>query len=292
MRDKNQSVTAEHNAALRAIESLRRPGDRICFDPMARFFVPARLAPAVASLACGEKLIARWETVVPGVCAAILARTGFIDACLGEALACGLEQLVILGAGFDTRALQFHALQEGVAVFELDHPATQAAKVARMRRFRPSLPDRLHLIPIRFEAEDLAAKLLAHRYRPDRRTFFIWEGVTYYLAAAAVGTVFDFISSHCPAGSGLVFDYLPPAVADGTCLRPEAVGLRESLALFGEALVSGIDPARIDAFLARHGLRTVRHLRSDRCLGTVIDGSSVGRRPSPLFFFVQAQVEG
>ena len=219
MRAKNQSITAEHNAALRAIESLRPPEERICFDPLARFFVPARLAAAVASIDCGEKLIARWETVVPGICAAILARTGFIDACLGEALQHGLDQVVILGAGFDTRALRFEAARAGVQVFELDHPATQAVKIARMRRVWPSGPDHLHFIPIRFDAENLAAKLLAHRYRPDRRTFFIWEGVTYYIGAAAVDAVFAFIAGHCAAGSEVVFDYLPPAVADGTCRR-------------------------------------------------------------------------
>ncbi|MEE4114057.1 MAG: SAM-dependent methyltransferase [Desulfobacteraceae bacterium] len=292
MRAKEQSITAEHNAALRAIESLRPPGERICFDPLARFFVPARLAAAVASIDCGEKLIASWESVVPGICTAILARTGFIDACLGEALEHGLDQVVILGAGFDTRALRFDALQAGVPVFELDHPATQAVKIARMRRVWPSLPDHLHFIPIRFEAENLAAKLLAHRYRPDGRTFFVWEGVTYYIGASAVDAVFEFIAGHCAAGSGVVFDYLPPAVIDGTCLQPEAVGLRDSLAMFGEALIFGIDPDRIDRFLARRGLRTLRHLRSDQYPGAATGGGCVGRRPSPLFFFVQAQVEG
>ncbi len=279
-----QSITAEHNAALRAIEALRAPAERLCFDPWARFFVPPRLAAAVASIHRGRQLIERWETVVPGVCGAILARTAFIDACLNRALGRGIEQLVILGAGFDTRALRFAPFAAGVRVFELDHPATQAVKIARLSRVCRPLPDHIHFIPIRFETEDAGAKLLAQGYDPKRRTFFIWEGVTYYLGAAAVDALFGFIANHGPAGSRLVFDYLDPAVIEGTCARPEAAGLRLSLARFGEALRFGIRPASLGDFLQQRRFTLVAQMRSDRY--------SPRRGCSPLFFFVQAKITG
>ena len=291
MRDDCPSITAEHNAALRAIEALRPPAERICFDPLAKYLVPERLARATASLRHGDELIARWEAVVPGVCGAILARTGFIDDCLDAALQQGLDQLVILGAGFDTRALRFEALKTGVAVFELDHPATQAVKRERLRRHCPGRPDHIRYIPIRFEAEDLGATLLAHRYAPHRRTLFIWEGVTYYLGAAAVDAILGFITGHCGAGSRVVFDCLPPSVAGGTCHLPEALGLRKSLGRFGEALVFGIDPAGIAGFMNRRGFCAVRHLRSDQYRCPAMANRNFRRSISRLFFFVQAEVD-
>ena len=284
MRDGRQSITAEHNAALRAIEALRPPAERICFDPWARFFVPPRLAAAVTSIHRGRKLIDRWEAVVPGVCGAILARTGFIDACLYQALRRGIEQMVILGAGFDTRALRFAPFAAGVRVFEVDHPATQAVKIVRLSLVCRPLPDHIHFIPIRFDAEDTGAKLLVQGYDPRRRTFFILEGVTYYLGAAAVDALFGFIANHGSAGSRLVFDYLDSAVIDGTCARPEAAGLRISLARFGEALRFGIPPASLGDFLQRRKFTLVEQMRSDRY--------SPRRSCSPLFFFVQAEIMG
>src|SRR5262247_2158145 len=105
MREGHASRTAEQNALFRALESSRPQGERICDDPLARHFLtwPFTLVMRLATIPGGAKLAAsfidrRW----PGVRSSVVARTRWID----DAIATenDIEQMVILGAGFDTRA--------------------------------------------------------------------------------------------------------------------------------------------------------------------------------------------
>ncbi len=129
MKQNRSSVTAENNAVLRTHESMRPESDRICNNPYVVYFLPDRFMSAKDKDDQIHQSIADWETLFPGVSNSIIARTRFIDDCLKEAINAGIRQLVILGAGYDTRALRFEALKDGVMVFELDHPATQRVKL-------------------------------------------------------------------------------------------------------------------------------------------------------------------
>ena len=129
MKPNRPSTTAEHNAALRAIESLRAEGDRLFTDPYAKFFLSDRLAKAAGSSPFGKQLMTHWEQVSPGVCGAVLVRTRFVDECLEAEIDRGLRQLVVLGAGYDTRALRFQEIKNKVDVFELDHPRRDECQI-------------------------------------------------------------------------------------------------------------------------------------------------------------------
>jgi methyltransferase (TIGR00027 family) len=181
-------------------------------------------------------LMATWEVFTPGVCGAVLMRSDFIDRCLQAAIEAGIEQLVILGAGFDTRALRLKALGNLGRIFEIDHPATQSVKIDKLRRLSTGIPSHVTYIGIDFETEHLSEKLLKNGYTPKTRSFFIWEGVTYYIPAAAVEATLAFIVNQSAAGSGLVFDYFSPEVVNGTCRRTEAVRLKAGLKRFGESM--------------------------------------------------------
>lgn len=123
MKKNQSSLTAAGIAIVRAIESEKPAGKRICYDPCARQFVSAGLFYFVKFFA----VLGYADRRGPGVWEFLAARDRYIDdhleTCLGE----GLAQLVILGAGYDARAYRFEALKTGVKVFEVDHPATQAA---------------------------------------------------------------------------------------------------------------------------------------------------------------------
>src|SRR5512142_1984673 len=113
---------------MRALESEKPAGQRVCFDPYARRFAGAglyylmRLFTAIG--------YADWRG--PGVWEFLAARERYIDDYLEACLSAGLRQLVILGAGFDARAYRFGALKTGVRVFEVDHSATQAVKLKKV----------------------------------------------------------------------------------------------------------------------------------------------------------------
>ena len=229
MKETQPSITAENNAAVRASEWLRPARMRICHDRFARFFLPEDIYRTADSARRLGGLISRWNKSVPGVCDAILVRTRFIDERLQAAIDRGLRQLVVLGAGYDSRALRFDQLKRGGMIFELDHPATQKIKRRRIEENHLPLSDHLIFIPCRFDTEDFASKLLTSGYDAALPTFFVWEGMTYYLTRRQVDRILSFIARRSPTGSELVFDYLPPSVVDGTNRLTEARVLRQAL---------------------------------------------------------------
>lgn len=290
MRADQPSTTAENNAALRAVESMRPADERVFSDPYAALFLTDRLSDVLHSSSFREQLLSRWEQVTPGVCGAVLLRTRFIDDCLVQAMGDGLQQLVILGAGYDARALRFSGLKGSVSVFELDHPATQEVKVERIRHHMGSLPEHVAYIPIEFDKDSLAEKLLDCSYDPAAKTLFIWEGVTYYIPPAAVDRTLSFVAGKSGVGSGIVFDYFPPSVAGGTCPCAEAIGLREGLKRFGEDILFGIPPERIPDFLKDRGFCCAKN----ETPGSYWKGRlTKARREMPvsgIFHFVYAEV--
>ncbi len=220
----------------------------------------------------------------------MLVRTRFIDDCLAEELGRGLRQLVVLGAGYDTRALRFSQLKETVAVFELDHPETQRVKMEKIRRHMGSLPAHVNFTPINFEKESIAEKLLACPYDPSAKTLFIWEGVSYYLPAEAVDRTLSFIGACSGEQSSIVFDYFPPSVAEGTCRLAEAAGLRKGLKHFGEEILFGIRPDGMVRFLENRGFTCVKNEAASD-YGRAVISAGRGTLPvSGIFFFAHGTV--
>jgi len=107
----------------------------------------------------------------------------------------GCLQYVVLGAGLDSWALRHH--DSGVAVFELDHPATQQWKKARIEFRKGSLPPKLALIPIDFERESLTNLLPGHGFDPESKGFVSWLGTIYYLTRGAIKDTFVSLAEIC-----------------------------------------------------------------------------------------------
>lgn len=292
MRNLNPSRTAEHNAFLRAVESLKPPARRMCLDPYAKHFLSPPLMALYQDAEKSEELIRHWEEIVPGVCGAVLARFRFIDAYLCKCLDSGLAQVVILGAGYDTRALRFKKrLCNRVKLFELDHPATQAEKIRCLDNMQTATSNPVVYVPICFDADKLDETLLEKGYNKNLFTLFIWEGVTYYITHASIEDTLLFISGNSGPGSAVVFDYLPRSVAQGTCLKQEAKALKESLQNFGEDIVFGIDPEQIREFLHSRGFIGVNSIAGDEFWRNCSKGRYQGRTVSDIFMFAHAQVK-
>jgi len=169
------------------------------------------------------------------------ARTKHIDGLLKEAAKDGLEKVLILGAGFDSRAYRFQKHLPKVKFFELDLPATIAHKEATVRQIFGKAPKNVTYVPIDFNTQDLGTVLKAKGYHSKRKTFIIWEGVTYYLTAEAVDKTLRFFSNHAAPGSAMVFDYMPePAVKGDYKKYPTARRAAFRVALAEEPLLSGL----------------------------------------------------
>ena len=153
---------------------------------------------------------------------------------LGEALAEGIEQYVIVGAGLDSFALRRPDLSSRLAIFELDHPGTQRAKRDRLASLARKLPDQLEFAPIDFEAEAVDAALARSSFSGEKRAFFSWLGTVSYLSDEAVFSVLAALSSLASVGSQLVFDYAVPDDLLSDADRRMVVRLRRFTARRGE----------------------------------------------------------
>jgi methyltransferase (TIGR00027 family) len=246
MKPKQSSLTAEGIAYLRLVESRKPEGVRLFNDPYARYFV----SPLLYITAELFSPLARRRS--PGVMEFLLARTKYIDDTLQTCLENGIRQLVVLGAGFDSRCYRFASAAQ-IRAFEVDHPATQARKLAGLRRiFGGRLPAHVTFVPVDFNTQSLQVRLLECGYDPALRTLFIWEGVTQYLQPEAVDATLAFIAQHSGPGSTVVFDYVY-SHAVKTVSHSELRSMHRYQRLTGESIVFGIPEGTILNFMEQRG---------------------------------------
>jgi methyltransferase (TIGR00027 family) len=135
----------------------------------------------------------------------IALRTAAIDSAVRDAIAGGATQLVILGAGYDGRAWRMRELA-GVKVFEVDHPATQTEKRARVAEL-PAANGIVSFVSIDFERESLTAGLDRAGHNPSAPTCWIWEGVVMYLTRDAMRATLADVGGRSASGSTLIVNY-------------------------------------------------------------------------------------
>ncbi len=286
MRKTQSSLTAQGIAVVRAFESERPPERRVCYDPYARQFVDDALywfTKVFDKLGYSERR-------GPGVMGFLAVRERHIDECLLKCLAAGLEQLVILGAGFDARAYRFAEQLHGVRVFEVDHPATQQVKLAKVRRIFGSLPAHVVYVPIDFDTQTLTDRLPAMGYEPNRKTLFIWQGVTHYLTPEAVDATLAFVARESGPGSTIIFDYMYPTLLDGTVKHGEVSGMRRNRWWSGEMLNFGIAEGAIGAFLEQRGFCEIHDVGARTLHDIYFTGVNAGRKVADGYAIVSAKV--
>ena len=255
MREGRASRTAEQNALFRALESALPAERRLVDDPLARAFLtwPLSLVGRVAVVPGLRELLPwfidrRW----PGPRSAVVARTRRIDELIAQALAEPVEQFVVLGAGFDTRAYRLPGLRD-LRVFEVDHPDTQAAKRSVLAHALPAPPAHVRFVAIDFTRSNLESVMDSAGYRESARSLILWEGTTNYLTEAAVDATLRWCARAAP-GSRLLFTYVHRDILT----RPETFfgwqRLFASLERSGERFTFGMEPAAVPAFLAARGL--------------------------------------
>jgi methyltransferase (TIGR00027 family) len=144
---------------------------------------------------------------IVGLAWMMLLRTRFIDDALGCAVKNGATQIVLLGAGFDTRAHRFRELLKDCRVIEVDTAPTQNHKRRRIASVTSDEPPNLTYLTIDFMTDDLGEALLAAGLRRHEKTFYIWEGVSMYLSEESIRKTLGIIASHSAPGSSVVLDY-------------------------------------------------------------------------------------
>ncbi len=217
--------------------------------------------------------------LAPYVRAFVAARSRCAEDELGLSLRRGIDQYVILGAGLDTFAYRSPYPRGVLRVYEVDHPATQTWKRARLEEVGITLPADLALAPVDFHAQGLEEGLRGTGYDQGKGAFFSWLGVTEYLAIEAVRATLRFIAS-APAGSGVVFDYMisPSLLSPAQRARFEALARRVASA--GEAWQAFFDPRLLVQDLRAMGFGHVEDMGQEEINGRYFrnrnDGLGVG----------------
>ena len=191
MKQNQSSQSALGVALFRAIESQKPEARRICYDPYARAFIPT-VTYVLVKLIVDSGL---YERMGPGAVGFITVRERYIDDYLKTGLTEGLDQVVILGAGFDTRAYRIPGIEK-THVFEIDYPATQEVKRKGLKKVIDPLPGYVTFVPMDFNTQSLGQQLPASGYNEQAKTLFVWQGVTYFLEAKGVDSTLDFIAHH------------------------------------------------------------------------------------------------
>ena len=250
------SRTASYVALFRATENARPADRRLFADPYAAGFLdPGPIMVAALSGVPGfrsllPKLIDRRY---PASRLPVIVRTPMIDEAAASGLREGADQLVVLGAGYDMRALRLPEAQRA-RVFELDQPATQERKTARLEKMNGGLPANVTYVPFDLEEEGVGGPLGRAGFASGRTTVVVWEGVVSYLTPEAVDSTVAWVARECGPGSRLIFTYVDISKFGPGGTAGESVPWGNDVAKAGEPFRFGFDPAGLPAFMAERGL--------------------------------------
>lgn len=233
MTPKDPSRTALAVAIHRAVHQSSE-GGRIFADPFAAAILGPDAHALIAQRATPQHRHMRLFVAV---------RSRFAQDSLAAAVARGVRQVVVLGAGLDTTALR----NPGIAVFEVDHPATQEWKRRQLAHMNIALPESLRFAAIDFEREAICDGLARSGFDASRPAFFVWLGVVPYLTREAIQASLDFVVS--TPGNEIVFDYSEPPERYPPKQRKHVMALVERVAALGEPFRSHFDPAEMAALL-------------------------------------------
>jgi len=177
-------------------------------------------------------------------------RTKFFDGAMLDAVKAGATQVVILGAGFDSRAYRFGDQLTGVRFLEVDSPPTQDYKKQRVKEVLGTLPRNVSYVAMDFTKDDLLTQLRKGGYADRARTFFLWEGVAVYLPESAVTSTFAFVRDHSASGSRIAFDYQ-------TTKNTDVNNPRSQWAMWGEPWLFGFPESGATDYVRKQGLDVI-----------------------------------
>ncbi|GAA0361278.1 class I SAM-dependent methyltransferase [Actinoallomurus spadix] len=226
--------------------------------------------------------------ILAGARAAATVRSRYTEDRLAEAVARGVTQYVILGAGLDSFAYRAGPAS-GTRVFEVDHPGTQEWKRDRLKKAGVALPGTVTFVPVDFEAAVLSEALTEAGFDPSRPAFVSWLGVTMYLTREAIAGTLTEIGRCAPGTEIVIESMLPPELQDAAG-RAYAEGVSSVAAEHGEPWLSHFGPEDLSALLERHGFGLIRHARTSDAVDPGLWERTDAVRPVGLSLLTHATV--
>jgi methyltransferase (TIGR00027 family) len=289
--ERKPSETAVFAALHRAIANKTFKNERLGPDFLAERFLPPHFRFFIKFKGIRENSKAKIGEAFPGLHEYMIGRTAYFDHVFRDALKDNIPQIVVLGAGYDTRAYRYAELNRGTKIIELDIGTTQERKIQCLKKARIATPKGVRFVPINFNKESIQAVLEEAGYETGKKTLFVWEGVTYYLQPEAVAETLEFLSQSGGEGSTIVFDYTATVTEENI----DQYGVKEFYESMkehhgGEELTFSIgEDGEIGNYLAQRGLELVEHLDNEEIEKAFLegeDGELIGRMTGHFRFVV------
>jgi len=290
--EQKPSYTALFAALYRAIANKEFKNEGFGSDYLAEYFLPSLYKYLIKFKVIRASIKNKSNKLTPGVYEYTLARTVFFDSVFTDALNKNIPQIVLLGAGYDTRAYRFARLNNGTRIFELEIAPTLNRKKKYLKKVKIDFPKHAILVPIDFNNESLRNVLENAGYDSNQKTLFMWEGVSYYLEPDSVDATLEFIKNFSHDESVIAFDYAISISGEnvnnyyGAKEFTETWRKRRS----GEPFRFTVSEGKIESFLKQRGLKMVKHLDNKQIEKMFLlneNGSLVGQITG-LFRFAMA----
>jgi len=224
-------------------------------------YIAPNLLPGLIKFLLSNRLVNfRWPFFPRGIYEYVIARTKFIDDVFEDSIKQGIEQIVLFGAGFDTRAIRFADINIHTKIFELDTIYTQTAKIEQFKKRNILLPKNTIFIPIDFHVDSITEKLAANGFNRNKTTLFILEGIIQYLKAEVVDELFKLLYELSVPGSRVVFDYIYASVLrkENSCYGEKDIYKKVNSAR--EPWLFGIEKGEIEEFVSQYKFNVIQDL--------------------------------
>ncbi|MGE5582181.1 MAG: class I SAM-dependent methyltransferase [Bacillota bacterium] len=247
MSNEKTSETAMITASLRALSNYEENEKVSCNDSLAEIFLPdERKTPLMDK---NSRTMIK-KAIPKGLYEYVIARTKYFDKVFTEALRNSTDQVVFLGAGYDSRPYRFNNLISKTKLFEVDAKPTQEHKVSLLQKNKIAINESLKYVPVDFEKDDLFKALSENGFNKLKKTLFMWEGVTFYLSKNTVIQMLRMIKENSSSGSRVCFDF--QTIADNSDLIK--TGLED------ETIKFGVENGKIETFVSGNGYFVVEHI--------------------------------
>ncbi len=292
--DQKPSKSALIAALRRTIAHQEYPDSPFGPDHLAVLFLPPHFRFFLKFNKIRANTKAKLDALFPGMTEFIIARTAYFDDLFVAALKGDIPQIVLLGAGYDSRAYRFSKINNHTKIYELDIEPTQYRKKKCLKNAKIEKSANVAFVPIDFNRDSLKNVLENAGWRPDQKTLFLWEGVTYYLDPGAVDAVLEFFNRDTRPDSLFAFDYSISLTENNIHEYYGAAqfvqSMREHQA--NEELTFSIGEGKIEAFLEGSNLKIVEHLDNQEIESKYLTddkGALLGRIPAHLRFVLVTQ---
>lgn len=265
-------------------------GERICNDTLAHHFLSQEHRQAALTPEGRAHINTTWTPLESALIAHVAVRTRVMDEFFRNAVQEGVEQIVLLGAGYDSRAYRLMQPESKVVVFELDRPFMIETKTQAVCEFTGRLPEHVVYVGLDFTRQDILAELLRHGFSSEARTACIWEGVSFFLDQSTVERVLGFLSRCGGPGSRAAFDYVSDCVPKHNCDDDFAEIFTVYLREMGEPYRFGVRPDALDDFLSPHGLQTTTNRSVPQWRDYYAPDGSCSLKPPSFFHIAQAKI--